>query len=366
MRFTLGAFVGLGLSAVLIEPLREPLRAGFGTQDAAAERTVVPDGRAGLERAFGAWCKDLDPSVLTLYSEPEEGDARRSTGVVVGEDLVLAKLSEIGNDRTFANDEKGERIDARVLATDLDGDFALLQMALEGEQPIVFTFGHEFRVGQWVAAAGADGRCVAVGAVSVPPRNVPRVVWGLLGVNLNQSFRGGALIDSVVDGGAAAANGLRSGDVVLSIDGRSIGNRIALQTYLSRTTPGQEVRLVVRRGEEQFERTVRVRSRSLGFDAERPHAADNLDVSVRRDGFELAVQHDAHVLPRECLAPALDARGRVVGLHVARMDRPGSLLLPASVVDERLTVLLEAAGRAPAVEAKEVPEPELPKRPREV
>jgi len=362
MRFTLGAFIGLGLSVLLVEPLR----AGFVAKSGDTAPAIVPDGRAGLERAFGAWCKELDPSVLTLYSEPEEGDARRSTGVVVGEDLVLAKLSEIGNDRTFANDEKGERIDARVLATDLDADFALLQMALEGEQPIVFTFGHEFRVGQWIAAAGADGRCVAVGAVSVPPRNVPRLVSGLLGVMLNQSFRGGALIDRAEPGGAAAAGGLRTGDVILSIDGRTIANDFALRSYLWRTTPGQEVRLVVKRGEEQFERTVRVRSRALGFESERPHAADNLDVSVRRDGFELAVQHDAHVLPRECLAPALDARGRVVGLHVARMDRPGSLLLPASVVDERLTVLLEAAGRAPAVETKEVAEPEPPNRSREV
>jgi S1-C subfamily serine protease len=362
MRRTLEACIGLSLAALLIEPLRASLE----TRDTALQPVVVPDGRAGLARAFSAWCEALDPSVLTLYSEPEEGDARRSTGVVVGDDLVLAKLSEIGNDRTFTNVSGRKRIDARVLATDLEADFALLELALEGEQPLEFTFGQDFRVGQWIAAAGADGTCVAVGAISVPPRTVPRVNPGLLGVIVDDRFSGGARIQTLVRGGAAEANGLRAGDVILEIDGRSLANRFGLIGYLSTTLPGQEVRLVVQRGEEAFEATVRVRSRELGYDAERPHAADNLEVSVRRDGFELAVQHDAHVLPRECLAPALDARGRVVGLHVARMDRPGSLLLPADVVEQRLAVLLEEAGRAPAVETKEVPEPEPQKRSREV
>jgi S1-C subfamily serine protease len=362
MRRSLKTCIGLGLAALLVEPLR----AGFDTSG-AAQPVVIPDGRAGLERAFEAWCEELDPSVLSLYSEPEEGDARRSTGVVVGEDLVLAKLSEIGNDRTFTNSSSGKRIDARVLATDLVSDFALLEIALEGERPLEFAFGHTFAVGQWIAAAGADGSCVAVGAISLPPRTVPRVNPGLLGVNVDGRHSGnGARIESLVSGGAAEANGLRAGDVIVEIDGRAVANRFGLIGYLSTTLPGQEVKMVVRRGEEEFETTVRVRSRPLGFDAQRPHAADNLDVSVRRDGFELAVQHDAHLLPRECLAPALDARGRVVGLHVARVDRPGSLLLPADVVEERLAVLLEAAGRAPAVETKGVPEPEPEKRPREV
>jgi S1-C subfamily serine protease len=361
MRHTLKTCIGLGLAALIVEPLRASL-----DTSGAAPAVVIPDGRAGLERAFEAWCEELDPSVLSLYSEPEEGDARRSTGVVVGEDLVLAKLSEIGNYRTFTNTTSGKRIDARVLATDLVSDFALLELALEGERPVEFTFGHEFLVGQWIAAAGADGSCVAVGAISLPPRTVPRVNPGLLGVNVDPRYVDGARIQSLVAGGAAEANGLRAGDVIVEIDGRAIANRFGLIGYLSTTLPGQEVTMVVRRGEEEFETTVRVRSRPLGFDAERPHAADNLDVSVRRDGFELAVQHDAHLLPRECLAPALDARGRVVGLHVARVDRPGSLLLPADVVEERLAVLLEAAGRAPAVETKEVPESESEKRPREV
>jgi hypothetical protein len=40
-------------------------------------------------------------------------------------------------------------------------------------------------------------------------------------------------------------------------------------------------------------------------------------------------------------------------LHVARMDRPGSLTLPTKVVAERLAKLLERADRS--VQAKSLP-----------
>jgi S1-C subfamily serine protease len=352
---------GLGLAALAVVPLRAQFAA---PRDVA----VVPDGRAGLERAFEPWCRAIDTSVLALYSVPRQGDARRSTAVVVGEDLVLAKLSEIGEGAVHTRLANGTESSGELLATDLESDLALLRIALEGETILELSPGHAFKVGQWIAAAGADGTCVAVGAVSVPPRELPPENHGALGIELDQTFTAGARIARVTEGGAAAAIGLLAGDVIREIDGRPMSSSVSVRSYLRRTLPGQEIQLVLARGETQVVEKVRVRSFQLGMNAERPHAADNIEVSVRRDGFALAVQHDAHVLPRECLAPAIDARGHVVGLHIARMDRPGSLLLPADLVLERLAVLFERAGLAPTGAPAEAgrPAPASEELPREV
>jgi serine protease Do len=62
----------------------------------------------------------------------------------------------------------------------------------------------------------------------------------------------GALIGSVVDGGPAARAGLKSGDVIVGINGESVATSRELAWRVSQTDPGTEVELnVVREGERR-------------------------------------------------------------------------------------------------------------------
>jgi serine protease Do len=66
---------------------------------------------------------------------------------------------------------------------------------------------------------------------------------------------GGVRVTSVVPGGPADRAGLRVDDLIVRIDDQDITGAEVLRAVISASSPGQEVRLLVRRGREQVEIT---------------------------------------------------------------------------------------------------------------
>jgi putative serine protease PepD len=76
-----------------------------------------------------------------------------------------------------------------------------------------------------------------------------KVAHAYLGVQLSDATSGaGATIGQVAGGGPASDAGLRSGDVVTSIDGRAVSGADALVSAVDGHKPGDQVTLKVRRG----------------------------------------------------------------------------------------------------------------------
>jgi serine protease Do len=71
----------------------------------------------------------------------------------------------------------------------------------------------------------------------------------------------GVFVQSIVEGGAAEAAGLREGDVILSIDAKEVNAANELQSYIARKHPGDEVKLAVFRDGKTIEKRVSLRSR---------------------------------------------------------------------------------------------------------
>jgi len=59
-------------------------------------------------------------------------------------------------------------------------------------------------------------------------------------------------------------------------------------------------------------------------------------LSKNRSGYDLALQHDCPLEPKDCGGPLVDLDGRVVGINVARAGRVKSYAIPSSVVRELL------------------------------
>jgi serine protease Do len=72
----------------------------------------------------------------------------------------------------------------------------------------------------------------------------------------------GVLVNSVVRGGAAETAGVKDGDVILSIDGRTIAAPNELQTYVATRHPGDAVKLKLFRGGKTLEKTVTLQPRA--------------------------------------------------------------------------------------------------------
>src|SRR5947199_9458788 len=97
-----------------------------------------------------------------------------------------------------------------------------------------------------------------------------------LGAGLRADENGVVLQDLAEDGPAARA-GLRAGDRLLSVDGKAVDSSCALERLLLARSPGQEVKLTVRRGPEILEKPVKLAGASLStrrpVTPERPRAA---------------------------------------------------------------------------------------------
>lgn len=71
----------------------------------------------------------------------------------------------------------------------------------------------------------------------------------------------GALIEKVEENGAAAAAGLKEGDVILAVDGKEVRKSNELQSIIARKHPGDKVVLKIYRDRKIIEKTVTLRSR---------------------------------------------------------------------------------------------------------
>ena len=186
-----------------------------------------------------------------------------------------------------------------------------------------------------------------MGILSVPARKIPhrRAYLGVILTNASAA----QIVQVAPEGGAAQA-GLKPGDVVLAINDLPVKNREELTTRLETFRGGQEVRLRVRREDQQFDARVLLSARVFdlwpGFN--RPSVMNRLGgkVSQRAEDFELAWQHDSVLQPWQCGGPLVNLEGKAIGLNIARAGRTASYALPAALVT-RLVGELKARLASP-------------------
>jgi putative serine protease PepD len=120
-------------------------------------------------------------------------------------------------------------------------------------------------------ARGSRSGSIGLG-FAIPARAVVRIAeeiiatgssrTPIMGVTLDTSFGGpGALIDTVTQDGPAQAAGLRPGDVILTLAGRTVADADELVVAIRDRLPGEEVEVEARRGDRAFDTVVVLASR---------------------------------------------------------------------------------------------------------
>ncbi|MGC1272744.1 MAG: trypsin-like peptidase domain-containing protein [Planctomycetaceae bacterium] len=286
----------------------------------AAFRPVVADARHSSVRIL----VDGEPAAL---------------GVIVSESgHILTKSSQLRGKVTVLLPDERE-VAAKKISSDGESDLALIKVAVSTKLRPVAWAEDEPPVGSWLVSVGQERMPVGVGVVSVTGREIAPQ-RGVLGIYLGDD-PDGPMVEDVFPGSGADEAGLERGDVIVSVDGRTVPTRRALLELLSGFRPGDSLPLIVRRGDGQEELLATLGNESTTM-VDR-QARQNMmagPLSVRSGGFDLALQHDTVLRPEDCGGPVVDLAGRVVGLNIARAGRVESYALPTAAIRPILAKLM--------------------------
>jgi serine protease Do len=300
----------------------------------AADREFLP---RTVVAAFREVTAEPAKSTAQIYAD----GYRAALGAVVDKDgYIVTKASELKG-KIEAQLPGGKRLEATIVGRDPALDLAVLKIDAT-ELPVIAWSETTPPVGSWLVTPGIENNPVAIGVVSVSPRKIP-APSGALGISL-AAVDTPARVEDVIPGSAAERAGLEAGDVIVEVNDTSIEGRQHLVETIRSYQPGDKVKLVIRRdGERQ---TVNA---TLGTMAQFSHGGDRSEfqnnlggqLSERRAGFGLVLQHDSVLKPSECGGPIVDLDGKAVGLNIARAGRVESYALTGPVVQEAVKKLLE-------------------------
>ncbi len=259
-----------------------------GTTTAVEQSTTVersgPSAAPATDAAFSAipdLVEELQPSVVSIVLDDGEG-----SGVIVDEDTIVTNAHVVGDARSVQVVlASGRRVDARVEATDVRTDLAVL--ALPGEDLPGAEFAEQLpRVGELAIALGNPlgfENTVTAGIVSGLHRAVP------------SSGQTPALIDLIqTDAPISPGN---SGGALVDSSGRVIGVNVAYIPPEARAVsigfaiPSVTVTSVV----EQLQQNGRVRHAFLGVRPAdlTPQVSERFDIDVESGVIVLSITEDS-------------------------------------------------------------------------
>ncbi|HTU65682.1 MAG TPA: DegQ family serine endoprotease [Steroidobacteraceae bacterium] len=166
----------------------------------------------------------------------------------------------------------------------------------------------------------------------------------------------GALVGQVIDGGPAEKGGVKTGDVILAVNGKTVERSAQLPGVISAIKPGDTAKLDVWRDhatktlnvkvEEFQEETQKVANR----DVEQPAKADRLGLSVRPLGADERKQAETegYLLVEDVAGPAAQAGVRpgdvILGVNGKSVKSVAELKNATAAGSKTVAILLEREG----------------------
>ncbi len=263
-----------------------------------------------------------------------------ASGLVVAPGKVLTKYSDLVRWRLplVVVDHHQQVHDMRVLASSREHDVLLVEAAGLEARPIDLSNPAQVGEGSMVFLSGPRGGVADVGVCSVDQRSLREEDQPFIGIGEDLRWKGKGMRIVVAPYSPAEKGGLLNGDIIESINGKPTAGLLALRTLLNEVNPGDEIEIVVRRGEKTFKGRLAVgrRTRENAYPIRRLEEMNAMGnkMSSRRDRFPMVYQSDMTLLPECAGCPVIDLEGRLVGMALSRAGRMETYILPAWVVRE--------------------------------
>jgi serine protease Do len=307
-------------------------------EDFGMDRLFVPRWRLTdgpqVRAAFRDVIKPASQATVCIHCDNKHS----AIGGIVREDgWIVTKATPLCGSLTVILSD-GRKFEAKTIAESGEYDLALLKIDAKGLPTLDMSAADAPAVGSWLASVGRSRDPLAVGVVSVPPREIPPQA-GILGVQLDEEQ---PLVVRVFPESAAEEAGVEEHDRIVRVSGKSTPTREKLREIVGAFNPGDEVDLVVERDGKSLNLKATLGGTFPGMMG-RSEFQNSLGgkLSVRRFGFPLAFQHDTVLRPSDCGGPVVDVDGRLVGFNIARAGRTESYALPVSAVQEVIGELMK-------------------------
>jgi len=276
----------------------------------------------------------------------------------LSKNVILTKWSEINHyyNRLIVTTSQGKYGQATLIGIYPEHDLAVLGTELK-LTPINLTAQSSPELGDFIALASPDGSVRSLGVISVKARSLRDTDKAYLGVlmNFNSSNQYGSPLTRVVPDSPAAMAGLEAGDIVTSINRKSIKGSNELRNILQKLVPGSMIPINYRRDNHAFSTHVRLGSRPAGSDPSRVSRERMAQMQrmgavpnrVRYD-FPNVIQSDMAIqlddtpddprddLTNECGGPVTDLNGKMVGIVIARGSRIKTFIIPTQAIKDLL------------------------------
>lgn len=289
--------------------------------------------------------KPINPSIVSVFNAREDvpgefNEKPSILGTIISRDgYILTKASELKKEFYVKIGDK--ELDGKLIAQRPDFDLALIKVDAKDLTPVKWASQSEPTIGAILVSPTMESKPERRAAISIVSHAVREIGSSLFGANkavLGVRFTTTSedpVFDQIEKGGPADKAGLKSGDFVLSLNGKPITKREQFQQMLQPMKPGDKVTLEVKRtdsNKKEITKKIEVRlgSRSDVFantplggprDFQSRMFETAAGVSKRKEDFPEALTHDAALNGKQMGGPLLNLAGEAIGLNIARFDR---------------------------------------------
>ncbi|MCI9846008.1 trypsin-like peptidase domain-containing protein [Flavobacterium pectinovorum] len=224
----------------------------------------------------------------------------------------------------------GKLYDAKVVATSLSNDLALLKINKINKEAISKTkVTDSFKnLGIPLVSSLSDNKNELSSLGSDVFKFETKPAKGYFGAGAN-FIKGNITITSFGPDSPAAKAGLQVQDQVKFINGIAVTKPEDYGRELMQYLVGDTISIKGLRNGEEFDYNVVLEKSPL---SDHPSNKFEGGRSERFDNFESVFAHDAKLKPHQCGGPVFKADGTFIGINIARFSRTCSLAIPADVI----------------------------------